>query len=260
MGSFSNYAENSILDHIFKTAEFTAPANIYVALSLTDPTEDGSGITEPSAVSYARVLCNVWNYATNRQTANTNQLIFSKATSSWGTITHFALFDALTGGNMLAYGSLQTQRVIAAGQTTRINSGAIVISFPTGAISTYLANSILRHVFKVEDYTPPVNIYAGLSTSNPGDTGAGLVEPSGNGYSRIVHNAWSAAINGVTVNSGSITFPSLTGSWGTLTHQFLTDATSGGNLLVYSQFSSPEAPVSGDALAYDSGDLQITCG
>ena len=30
MGSFSNYAENAILDHVFKSAAYTVPTNLYV--------------------------------------------------------------------------------------------------------------------------------------------------------------------------------------------------------------------------------------
>lgn len=128
MGSFSNYLENKILDHIFKTAAYTVPTNIYVALSTADPTDAGSGIAEPVGNAYARVQCNAWDAAALGATANTNQVTFPQATGSWGTITHFALFDAITGGNMLAHGALTTSKAITTGDTPRFNAGDIDVT------------------------------------------------------------------------------------------------------------------------------------
>jgi hypothetical protein len=258
MGSFSNYAENKILDHILKTAVFTQPTNIYIALSTADPTENGSGIVEPVGGNYARALCNVWDSAASRATQNTAQITFNQASAGWGTITHFAVFDAATGGNMLAHGALTTPKTIASGKTPKINAGSFDVNFVTGGISTYLANAILNHVFKVAAYTPPTNIYAGLSTANPGDTGGSIAEPSGNAYARAVHNVWDAAASGASENTGEIAFADPTGAWGTLTHQFLSDALTSGNMLIYSALTQSESPESGDSVVYNDGAFDIT--
>ena len=82
MGSLSDYAEGKLLDHVLKVAAFTVPTNIYIALSTADPLDDGSGLTEPSGGAYARVLCNTWDTAASRKTANTNQANFPAATGS----------------------------------------------------------------------------------------------------------------------------------------------------------------------------------
>ena len=42
MGSFSNYWENELLDHLFGKGSYTPPT-IYVGLSTTDPGDDGAG-------------------------------------------------------------------------------------------------------------------------------------------------------------------------------------------------------------------------
>jgi len=52
MGGFSNYWENKILDHIFGKGSY-APPTIYVGLSTADPTDDGSGLAEPSGNAYS---------------------------------------------------------------------------------------------------------------------------------------------------------------------------------------------------------------
>jgi hypothetical protein len=128
MGSFSNYLENKILDHVFKTASFSVPTNIYVALSTADPGESGGGIAEPSGNGYARTICNSWDAASGGATQNTNAVTFPTATGSWGTISHFALFDAATGGNMLAYGALTVSKTVTTGDTPKFNAGDIDVT------------------------------------------------------------------------------------------------------------------------------------
>jgi len=130
MGSFSDYLENKILDHIFMKTAFSQPTNIYVALSTADPGEDGSGISEPSGNGYARVQTSGddWNAAANGHIDNANDITFPEATGDWGTITHFALFDAATGGNMLAYGSLSQSKTIGSGDTAKFKAGDLDVT------------------------------------------------------------------------------------------------------------------------------------
>lgn len=96
--------------------------NVYMALSTADPTVDGSGVSEPSGNGYARKIVTTGYGANNNSHAfgsvtyddatdtvsisNLYEIQFPKATGSWGTITHFALYNASTGGTMIAYGSL----------------------------------------------------------------------------------------------------------------------------------------------------------
>lgn len=128
MGSFSNYLENKILDHVFKVAAFAVPLNIYIALSTADPTDTGGGIAEPVGNAYARTLANAWDAAANGATQNTNQVTFPTATGNWGNITHFAIFDAAVAGNMIAHGSLTTAKAVTTGDTPRFNAGDIDVT------------------------------------------------------------------------------------------------------------------------------------
>lgn len=132
MGSFGNYLENELLDHVWGDAAYTAPATLYLALSTADPTDDGSGIAEPSGGSYARLgvannLTN-WPAAAAGAKANGVEFNFVTATASWGVITHMAIFDAVTGGNMLAHGALTTSKTIDNGDTVRFPIGDIDIT------------------------------------------------------------------------------------------------------------------------------------
>ena len=129
MGSFADYWENEILDHIFGKGSYTPPT-IYVGLSTADPTDDASGLAEPSGNAYARVATvgGDWNVASGGVIANANDITFPEATGSWGTITHFALFDAATGGNMLAHGALSTSKTIDSGDTGTFAAGDLDVT------------------------------------------------------------------------------------------------------------------------------------
>ncbi len=129
MGGFSDYWENKILDHIFGKGSYTPPT-IYVGLSTIDPTDDGSGLAEPSGNGYARTQTSAsdWNAASNGSLDNASDITFALATGSWGTITHFALFDAVTAGNMLAHGVLSQSKTIGNSDTARFQAGDLDIS------------------------------------------------------------------------------------------------------------------------------------
>lgn len=258
MGSASNYLELKLLDHVLKTASYTVPTNIYIALSTADPTESGASIAEPVGNAYARTVCNTWSTAAARSTNNQVGVTFPAATGSWGTITHYAVFDASAGGNMLGYGALTTPNSVVNGNVVTFAIGQIVVSFNAGGFTTYLANKFLDHVFKVASFTVPTNIYAGLSTANPLDTAAGLAEPVGNAYARVQKNTWNAAAAGLADNSGAITFPTATGSWGTVTYGCLFDASTVGNLLMYAALTVSQAVVNGNVVEYDPGAFDVT--
>lgn len=129
MGSFSDYLEDKLLDHTVGKASFTMPS-VWIALSTADPLDDGSGMAEPGAGSYARksTAAGDWNSASGGAIDNANDITFVEATASWGTITHFALFDALTVGNMLAHGTLGTPKAIGSGDTAKFAAGDLDIT------------------------------------------------------------------------------------------------------------------------------------
>lgn len=118
--SFSNYLENKVLLHVFGATAYTAPATLYAALFTSDPGEAGTG-TEVSGGSYARQT--IAFTVTANQASNTAAVEFPTATASWGTITHAAVYDAVSGGNLLAYGPLTTSKTIASGDVLRIPAG-----------------------------------------------------------------------------------------------------------------------------------------
>ncbi|MCP4609419.1 MAG: hypothetical protein GY845_11965 [Planctomycetes bacterium] len=129
MGSFADYWENEILDHLFGKGSYTPPT-IYVGLSTADPADDTSGLAEPNGNSYARVATAGadWNTASSGTIDNANEISFPEASGSWGMLTHFALFDAASSGNMLAHGSLSVSKSISSGDTVKFAAGDLDIS------------------------------------------------------------------------------------------------------------------------------------
>ncbi len=130
MAGFSDYWENEILDHLFDKGWYTPPAAIYIALSTADPSDDGTGAAEPAGDSYARSqTSNVdWAAASGGAVSNADGVEFAQAMAPWGTITHFALYDAAVGGNLLAFGPLTDARTVAAGDTLRFGPGDLTVT------------------------------------------------------------------------------------------------------------------------------------
>lgn len=129
MGSFSDYWENEVLDHLFGKGSYTPPT-IYLGLSAADPGDDGAGLSEPSGSGYARAstAASDWNAAAGGLLGNANAITFDAATGDWGTLTHFALFDAAVSGNMLAHGTLTQAKTIGSGDTARFAAGDLDVT------------------------------------------------------------------------------------------------------------------------------------
>lgn len=127
MGSKTDYLEHAVLNFWLaaNTDGYTAPATVFVGLFTSVTNEDGSG-TEVTGGSYARVACAFT--ITNSSAANTSLVTFPTASADWGTIVDFAVFDALTSGNMLYYGTLGTPRNVLNGDAVKFNAGQLVIT------------------------------------------------------------------------------------------------------------------------------------
>lgn len=125
-GSFSDYLENEILDHIFTATGYTRPST-YVALYTAAPTDAGGG-TEVTGGSYARVQVTAWDAASGGATANTNAITFPTASASWGTVVAFGIHDAASAGNLLAWGDLSASKAVGSGDTIEFAAGALDIT------------------------------------------------------------------------------------------------------------------------------------
>jgi hypothetical protein len=95
-----------------------------------------------------------------------------------------------------------------------------------------------------------------LYTADPTDADSGT-EVSGGSYART-SVTFGAPSNGVATNSADVTFPTSTGSWGTVTHVGVRDAVTSGNLLYHAALTTSKTVSSGDIFKISSGNLSVT--
>lgn len=130
------------------------------------------------------------------------------------------------------------------------------------AMSDYLENKLVDHIFRGVSFTAPAALHVALFTAAPSDSGGGT-EVSGGSYARAQLNPsttnWAATngattttnpssgTGGATSNNSAITFPAPTANWGTVTHFGIFDASTSGNLLVHGALTASKTVNNGDA-------------
>lgn len=143
MSAMSDYLENKLVDQLFRGQSAPATTTLYVALYTSAPSDSGGG-TEVSGGAYARVavtssLANwagtqsagstVASSGTGGQTSNNAAITFPTPTAGWGTVTHFAIYDAASAGNELFWGALTIAKTINQADTVTFPAGSLSITF-----------------------------------------------------------------------------------------------------------------------------------
>lgn len=128
----TNYLQGKWATHVLGSNTFAKPSALYAALFTSAITPGGSG-TEVTGGSYARVAITQadanWNQVVSSNTvwANANAITFPSPTANWGSVQCIALFDASSGGNMLAYATLSS--------TLNVTSGSPAPTFPASSLA-----------------------------------------------------------------------------------------------------------------------------
>ncbi len=126
MSALSDYAENKVLDVLGANATFTTPSAVYLGLSLGAFNDDASG-TELTGSNYSRVAVS-FGAASSGTMSNDAAIEFAAATGTWGSVSHWALFDASSSGNMLVSGSFTSAKTITSGDVLKIAVGDLDIT------------------------------------------------------------------------------------------------------------------------------------
>lgn len=143
MSAMSDYLENKLIDQLFRGQTAPTTSTLYVALYTAAPSDSGGG-TEVSGNNYSRasVTSSLANWAgtqstgsttassgTGGSTSNNAAITFATPSASWGTVTHFGIFDAASTGNLLFWGALTTSKTINSGDTVSFPAGTLSVTF-----------------------------------------------------------------------------------------------------------------------------------
>jgi hypothetical protein len=134
--TFSNSFENIVLDAILGDGATLLSNDLEVALSSTNPTEDGSGITEPVGNGYLRKEISndgeYWGAAVDGEKTNVDTIIFAEASGAWGTMTHWAIYDT---GVFKIYGEITD---VSGNSSPQYVDNGDVVNFLPGALKITL--------------------------------------------------------------------------------------------------------------------------
>jgi hypothetical protein len=133
MGRLSNATANAVLDALFGGTALPLATQIAVALSTTEPADDGSNVTEPSGSGYGRAVVDndltTWAAADSRSKTNAITVAFPDPTGDWGDLEWFAVYDD-GSGDFLGWGLLSSVVTVGAGTTVAFDPGSLVFVAP----------------------------------------------------------------------------------------------------------------------------------
>ncbi|MFA5803661.1 MAG: hypothetical protein WC879_03365 [Melioribacteraceae bacterium] len=238
MGSFSDYAENKILDHVFGGGDFTRPATVYIALLIAAPNDASTGTTIAAPVNAA----------------------FTAGAGTLAIGTYYYRVTALTPAGETTP-SAETSLALAAIGGVNVNWGAVagatgykiygrstgaeLLIASVGAVTTYLDNGSIT----------PAGAMPIVNTT-------GIAEATYTGYARkaVTNNAtnFPAASGGSKSNGTEIAFAECTAGSSALTHFAVVDAATLGNVLGWGALTTPKTIDAGDTPRFPAGTLTIT--
>jgi hypothetical protein len=124
MSALTDFTENLLLKWLVTANAATRPTTWFVSLH-TSATTDAGGGTELSTGGYARQSA---TFSVTGDTASNTAIIDFVSSGDWANITHLAVWDASSAGNMLFHGALSSARDPASGDTIRIAAGALTLT------------------------------------------------------------------------------------------------------------------------------------
>lgn len=253
----TNYFEELMLN-LMRSQNITAPANIYLALFQSNPTDSGTAGTEVAYTGYARQPITFSAPAASGSglaMQNTALITFPEAPASGNTANYVAVMDSLSGGNMWLYGQLDQALTIQAGVSPVFRAGSVKWIW-TGNLSTYYRTKVMNVLrgTTCSGFAP----YIALCNGDP--TGSGN-EFSGNNYTRIAITmtapAQQSSGTALSQNSAEVLSGVATGAWGTLTTVAIYDAASSGNAYAVINIGTSYNVTTGYAVGFHAGDIQF---
>jgi hypothetical protein len=266
-GCLTNFSEQKLLDHLLRNTSWTMPT-CFFALWQGSPTDTGAGsseVTTPGTNGYARIAVGTggsskFAAAASRAITTNADIVWGPSTGGpWGTVSFWALMDASTGGNVLAYGDL-TDSTIGTDDKYKILAGNLTLSFTAGSKWTdALLNLMLDHLVGRTAWTSP-STWLALFEGDPLGAGVETDTPGSNGYARQDLDAAMSAASGGSIQNGSvITFgPDTTTNWGTSDYYAVFTASTGSTPIGGALLTASKTISVGDSGEVAAGALVFT--
>lgn len=105
----------------------TAPDPIYLALFETDPTDAGTGTeVDGTGNGYERKAITFDAPTTPGVFTNSADILYQDMPAT--TVTHWAIYDASTGGNLLYHDAWSSSQTYPAGEAALVSAGSLTIT------------------------------------------------------------------------------------------------------------------------------------
>ena len=122
MSGLSKYLENNLLDHALRNTSYTPAATVYLTLFVGSPTDAGTGGT---VVNVSRQAV-TFGAAASGTVSNSSSVSFTSMPAV--TVTHVAVYDHVSAGNLLINGALSSNVAAASGDTFTIQANDLDIT------------------------------------------------------------------------------------------------------------------------------------
>jgi len=134
--SASSYTQANIMAALFDGVAFPIPSHTWLALHTADSSATGENqVSTTTWPAYARVQAEQggamgtgWTAGETGVRTNARQIPFAAYNGSSDlTLTHWSIWDAQTGGNMLTDGPLTITRILQAGDLFEFDIGSLAL-------------------------------------------------------------------------------------------------------------------------------------
>lgn len=234
MSVMTNYFETLVLN-AFRGTTATAPAKVYAALFLSDPTETGTAGTEAAYTGYVRkeiTFASPTTSGANVTTQNSAEIIFPTPTAAAGTVTHVAIMDASSGGNMLVYKQLSSPITLTSETAPRFAIGEIALAMNAGNLDPTFKVKIFNYLraTNLTGFSPYLAMFNG-------DPLNGGTELSGTGYARLsmTFDTPAEQVSGQmqSANTNAAQSAAAAVTWGTFAYGVIMTAQTAGDKAFY---------------------------
>lgn len=125
----TTYFVNLVMGNVFGSKkDIPLPGTYYIGLSMTEPNQDGTGVSEPVGGNYSRVAVTSLSEPVDGMITNSAEVEFNDSTEDWGTMNYYVVYDASTNGNLLIYNALEKPRIVQSENQVRFKPEAITFT------------------------------------------------------------------------------------------------------------------------------------